>query len=47
MALFVCYVYVSQVVRVMVAMLNGDAVFVELSRPHVWCAWLIFISCET
>ncbi len=31
----------------MVALLSGDAAFVGLSRPCVWCAWLIFIFCET
>lgn len=46
LALFVC-VYVFQVSMTMVALLNGDMAFVGLSRPCVWCAWLILISCET
>jgi hypothetical protein len=31
----------------MVTLLSGDAAFVGLSRPCVWCAWLILISCGT
>jgi len=31
----------------MVTLLSGDATFVGLSRPCVWCVWLILISCGT
>jgi hypothetical protein len=46
LTLFVC-VYVLQVSMTMVTLLSGDAAFVGLSRPCVWCAWLILISCGT
>ncbi len=29
---------------IVVALLNGDATFARLSKPRVWCAWLILIS---
>jgi hypothetical protein len=46
LTLFVC-VYVLRVSMTRVTLLSGDAAFVGLSRPCVWCAWLIFISCGT